>query len=98
MSWERKIVEYFKSRRQQLNITGNTLAERAGISQASISTMESGKRGMSLGAMLRISIVLDVDLSEMFGKLQRGEHLGDPPPNEIEVDGVRYVLAGEVSA
>lgn len=98
MSWENKIVAYFKSRRKKLNITGTTLAERVGISQGSISLMENGKRGMRTDEMIRIAIALDVDLSEMFGKLQRGEPLADPPPNEIEVDGVRYVLAGEVSA
>lgn len=93
MNWERQIAAFFKERRKELKINGTTLGGAAGVDHSVFSRIEIGKRAMRLKEMLAFADALDIDLADMFSKLQNGEQLTQPPPREIEVDGVRYVIA-----
>lgn len=57
----KKIVEM----RNDLGLTQVALAERCGISQGTLSKIESNSRGMSIGTLVRLSAALDVDMGEI---------------------------------
>jgi len=54
--------------RKRQRISGNSLAERAGLSQSLISTLETNPWNPTLDTLLRIGDVLQVDVGEIVSK------------------------------
>jgi predicted transcriptional regulator len=57
--------------RKRLRISGNSLAERAGLSQSLISSLGTKPWNPTLDTLLRIGEVLDVDVGVIITKAQR---------------------------
>lgn len=55
-----------KSRRRELELTQEALADRAGLSQTYLAEVESGKRNISLVNIERLALALDLSLDELF--------------------------------
>jgi transcriptional regulator with XRE-family HTH domain len=57
--------------RKRRRISGNSLAERAGLSQSLISTLETNPWNPTLDTLLRIGDALEVDVGEMIMKARK---------------------------
>ena len=55
-----------KIRREELNLTQEELAHRAGIHRTYLSDVERGSRNLSLVNIERVAIALSLSLSELF--------------------------------
>jgi len=66
-----EVVRLLIAERKRQRISGNSLAERAGLSQSLISTMETKPWNPTLGTLLRIGEVLQVDVGEMITKARK---------------------------
>lgn len=55
--------------RRRLGILQSELASRAGLSQATVSKIESGSARPSIVSALRIAAVLQTDVERLFGHL-----------------------------
>jgi len=55
-----------KSRREELLLTQEDLAEKAGIHRTYLSDVERGSRNLSLVNIERLAVALDVSLSGLF--------------------------------
>lgn len=56
-----KIGEIIRKRRLEKNLTQLDLASRTGLNQPDISSIESGKKNITLETLLRLCKVLDID-------------------------------------
>jgi transcriptional regulator with XRE-family HTH domain len=65
------VVRILRDERKKRAISMDTLASRAGLSQAMISFVERDLRNPTLDTLLRISEVLEVDLSEVIAQAAR---------------------------
>ncbi len=63
-----EIVGMLIRERKKQGISGNKLAEKAGLSQALISTLETKPWNPTIETLLRIAEVLDVDLGKIISK------------------------------
>lgn len=59
------ISEIIKSKRKEMGLKQTDLAEQAGVSQANISKIESGKTNGDTDQLKRIAEVLDIDISSL---------------------------------
>ena len=66
-----EMVRLLIEERKRQRISGNSLAERAGLSQSLISTLETKPWNPTLGTLLRIGEVLQVDIGEMITKANK---------------------------
>ena len=58
-----------KFRREELSITQEDLAEKAGIHRTYLSDVERGTRNLSLINVERLAIALDLSLAEFFQRV-----------------------------
>ncbi len=65
------VVRILRDERKKRAISMDTLASRAGLSQAMISFVERDLRNPTLDTLLRISEVLEIDLSEVIAQATR---------------------------
>lgn len=77
-----------KARRKQLGLTLADLARRAGVSQAMLSEVESGKKNPTLRVALQIAKGLDCHLSELIAD-------PEPPRSHIQRGSERSVFVDE---
>jgi transcriptional regulator with XRE-family HTH domain len=61
-----------KDRREQLGLTQEDLAHRAGIHRTYLSDIERGSRNVSLINIERIAAALSLAVSELFQVVERG--------------------------
>jgi transcriptional regulator with XRE-family HTH domain len=61
-----------KMRREELGLTQEDLADRAGIHRTYLSDMERGSRNVSLINIERVAAALALLLSELFQRVERG--------------------------
>lgn len=66
-----EVVRLLIEERKRLRISGNALAERAGLSQSLISSMESNPWNPTLDTLLRIGEVLEVEIGEVITKARK---------------------------
>lgn len=67
---QRELGEAIRRARIEHNMTQELLAERAGVSRASIANIERGDQGVSVPLFLRIAAALEIDSNELLSKLQ----------------------------
>ena len=60
-----EVVRLLMVERKRRRISGNSLAERAGLSQSLISTLETNPWNPTLDTLLRIGEVLQVDVGQI---------------------------------
>lgn len=65
------VVRHLREERERQNISMTALAERAGLSQASISLIERDLRNPTLDTLFRISQVLGVELGAVITQATR---------------------------
>ena len=61
-----------KVRREELGLTQEDLADRAGIHRTYLSDVERGTRNLSLVNIERLAAALEVKLSELFAVVEAG--------------------------
>ena len=61
-----------KERREELGLTQEDLAERAGIHRTYLSDVERGSRNLSLVNIERLAAALSLRMSELFQLVERG--------------------------
>src|SRR5271157_944052 len=74
------------ARLERGELTGKSLAHKAGFQQAHLSNFLNGKRGLSLQAMDRLLDVLHLDVLQLAGVDEALRHasLGEHPVNDTE--------------
>lgn len=60
-----EVVRLLVEERKKRRISGNVLAERSGLSQSLISSLETNPWNPTLDTLLRIADVLGIDLGEL---------------------------------
>ena len=72
-----EVVRLLIAERKRRRLSGNSLAEKAGLSQSLISTLETTPWNPTIDTLLRIADALKVDLGEIITKarmrIQTGE-------------------------
>jgi transcriptional regulator with XRE-family HTH domain len=68
--------------RRRLGLSGQTLADRVGMSQAKVSRIENGVVGADPADVLALARALDMPEDEANALIQRIEHQADRPPPE----------------
>ena len=63
-----EVVKLLVEERKRCGLSGNSLAEKSGLSQSLISSLENNPWNPTLDTLLRIADVLDVDLGEIISK------------------------------
>ena len=66
-----------KELRRSRNMTQEILSEKVGISSKYLSSIERGKENPTLDTIIKLSIALDVDLSDMFTLVHHGKTAKD---------------------
>lgn len=66
-----EVVRLLREKRETRGLSMNVLAQRSGLSQASISLIERNLRIPNLDTLLRIAEVLEVDLGKLIQKALR---------------------------
>ena len=66
-----EIVRLLIEERKRCRVSGNSLAEKAGLSQSLISTLETTPWNPTIDTLLRIADALKVDLGEIITKARR---------------------------
>jgi transcriptional regulator with XRE-family HTH domain len=64
--------------RKRRGVSGNVLAEKAGLSQSLISTLETTPWNPTLDTLLRIAEVLDLDLGAIITRARHNVEKGSP--------------------
>ena len=63
-----EIVKLLKAERERQRISGNSLAEKSGLSQSLISSLETNQWNPTLGTLLRIGDALGIDVGAVITK------------------------------
>ncbi|MEI6074971.1 MAG: helix-turn-helix transcriptional regulator [Verrucomicrobiota bacterium] len=66
-----EVVKLLVEERKRLGISGNSLAEKSGLSQSLISSLETNPWNPTLDTLLRIGDVLQVDMGDVIGKARK---------------------------
>jgi transcriptional regulator with XRE-family HTH domain len=66
-----EIVKLLIAERKRQRISGNALAEKTGLSQSLISTMETNPWNPTIDTLLRIGDALQVDVGEIISKARK---------------------------
>lgn len=66
-----KVVTLLVEERKKQGVSGNALAEKAGLSQSLISSLETNPWNPTLDTLLRIADALKVDLGEIISKASK---------------------------
>jgi transcriptional regulator with XRE-family HTH domain len=78
-----EVVKLLLAERKRRGISGNSLAERSGLSQSLISTLETNPWNPTLDTLLRIGDALEIDIGTIISKarkrvLKKTAGRGDP--------------------
>ena len=76
------VGERIKELREQMGVSQNKLAKLAGMSQAAISIIESGKKSPTVDTLGRIAQAIGCTVSDLTGMDDLPQP--DPPPSEID--------------
>ena len=60
-----------RARREELELTQEELADRAGIHRTYLSDVERGRRNVSILNVERLAVALSLKLSELFQRVER---------------------------
>ena len=60
------VIQLLREERLRQNLSMNALAQRSGLSQSSVSLLESGQRKPTLDTLIRICDALSVELWKIF--------------------------------
>ena len=63
-----EVVKLLVAERKRRGISGNSLAEKSGLSQSLISTLETNPWNPTLDTLLRIAEALQIDLGKVISK------------------------------
>ena len=66
-----EVVRLLMEERKRLGISGNALAERSGLSQSLISSLETNPWNPTLDTLLRIGDVLGIDVGEVISTARK---------------------------
>lgn len=66
-----EVVRRLIEERKRQNISGNVLAEKAGLSQSLISSLETNPWNPTLDTLLRIGDVLQLDIGEIISQARK---------------------------
>ena len=66
-----EIVKLLKAERERQRISGNSLAEKSGLSQSLISSLETNQWNPTLGTLLRIGDALGIDVGAVITKARK---------------------------
>ena len=66
-----EVVKLLMKERKRRKISGNALAERAGLSQSLISSLETNPWNPTLDTLLRIGDVLEIDVGEIISTARK---------------------------
>ena len=66
-----EVVRLLMEERKRLGISGNALAEKSGLSQSLISSLETNPWNPTLDTLLRIGDVLGIDVGEVISKARK---------------------------
>lgn len=66
-----EVVRLLIQERKRQRISGNVLAEKAGLSQSLISSLETNPWNPTLDTLLRIGDVLNVDVGEIISQARK---------------------------
>jgi transcriptional regulator with XRE-family HTH domain len=66
-----EVVRLLIQERKRQRISGNVLAEKAGLSQSLISSLETNPWNPTLDTLLRIGDVLDVDVGDIITQARK---------------------------
>jgi transcriptional regulator with XRE-family HTH domain len=66
-----EVVRLLMAERKRQHISGNSLAEKAGLSQSLISSLETTPWNPTLDTLLRIGDVLQVDVGEVISEARK---------------------------
>lgn len=66
-----EVVRLLIRERKRQRISGNALAEKAGLSQSLISSLETNPWNPTLDTLLRIAEVLDVDVGDIISQARK---------------------------
>jgi transcriptional regulator with XRE-family HTH domain len=66
-----EVVQLLIQERKRQRISGNVLAEKAGLSQSLISSLETNPWNPTLDTLLRIGDVLKVDVGEVISQARK---------------------------
>lgn len=62
-----------RRRREQLKLSQEDFADKAGIHRTYVSSIERGKVGVSIGVAQRLAVALEWPLSRLFRELEKGQ-------------------------
>jgi len=83
---EERLGQKIGRQRRAVGLSQAQLAEKVDVQPETISRIETGKKGASVGLLAQISDVLELDLHEMFHLLD-----GDSPRDRAIENLLRYV-------
>ena len=66
-----EVVRFLIQERKRQGLSGNVLAEKAGLSQSLISSLETNPWNPTLDTLLRIGDVLKVDVGEIISQARK---------------------------
>jgi transcriptional regulator with XRE-family HTH domain len=66
-----EVVQLLTRERKRQGLSGNALAEKAGLSQSLISSLETNPWNPTLDTLLRIGDVLNVDVGEIISQARK---------------------------
>lgn len=71
MNLQRKFGLILKELRQEKGLSQESLANQSDIDRTYISDIEKGERNISLNIIERLSVTLQISLSELFKKIEK---------------------------
>lgn len=71
MNLQRKFGLVLKELRQEKGLSQESLANQSDIDRTYISDIEKGERNISLNIIERLSVTLQISLSEIFKKIEK---------------------------
>lgn len=81
-----KVGPIIKNKRESIGISQNQLAKKAGISQASLSALESETKNPSVETIFLLAAALDCSISELLGeKPQNAEFLTERQKKLLDI-------------
>lgn len=66
-----EVVKLLMAERKRQGVSGNSLAEKTGLSQSLISTLETNPWNPTLDTLLRIGDALEIDIGDTIKKARR---------------------------
>ena len=66
-----KIGEVLKSRRKELKISQEKLANTIGIDRKHLSAMENGRQNMTISTLCKVADALDITIFEVFARVEK---------------------------